>query len=179
MSFLLLMSVYPVWFSDMDDTLYPLSSGLNLACRRNIQGMCVCMSLNRIQQKHGIFMVCNDYDNNQIEFVLNFHADYMLRHLNIEESEVPRMCLELYKEYGTTMAGLKVKQSWISTKLSFRILFSIHLRISNEDSSNSRHLDMNLTMMSFMLLFMEDCPMTPWSLTLCWGAFSFPRHRGK
>ncbi|XP_043711269.1 uncharacterized protein C24B11.05 isoform X2 [Telopea speciosissima] len=31
----------------------------------------------------------------------------MLQHLQIEESEVPRMCLELYKEYGTTMAGLK------------------------------------------------------------------------
>ncbi|KAK6132039.1 hypothetical protein DH2020_034220 [Rehmannia glutinosa] len=34
--------------------------------------------------------------------------EYMLHHLNIEESEVPRMCLELYKEYGTTMAGLKI-----------------------------------------------------------------------
>ncbi|KAK4776796.1 hypothetical protein SAY86_005484 [Trapa natans] len=31
----------------------------------------------------------------------------MLQNLGIEESEVPRMCLELYKEYGTTMAGLK------------------------------------------------------------------------
>ncbi|XP_034207267.1 uncharacterized protein C24B11.05 isoform X2 [Prunus dulcis] len=31
----------------------------------------------------------------------------MLHHLQIEESEVPRMCLELYREYGTTMAGLK------------------------------------------------------------------------
>lgn len=32
----------------------------------------------------------------------------MLHHLQIEESQVPKMCLELYKEYGTTMAGLKV-----------------------------------------------------------------------
>ncbi|XP_072998031.1 uncharacterized protein C24B11.05-like isoform X1 [Typha latifolia] len=55
---------------DMDDTLYPLSSGLNLACRKNIQ-------------------------------------DYMLNNLQIEESQVPKMCLALYKEYGTTMAGLK------------------------------------------------------------------------
>uniref|UniRef100_A0A1D1YAT4 Uncharacterized protein C24B11.05 n=1 Tax=Anthurium amnicola TaxID=1678845 RepID=A0A1D1YAT4_9ARAE len=55
---------------DMDDTLYPLSSGLNLACRKNIQ-------------------------------------EYMLNHLHIEESLVPKMCLDLYKEYGTTMAGLK------------------------------------------------------------------------
>lgn len=56
---------------DMDDTLYPLSLGINLACRKNIQ-------------------------------------DYMLNKLQIEESLVPKMCLDLYKEYGTTMAGLKV-----------------------------------------------------------------------
>ncbi|PAN15047.1 hypothetical protein PAHAL_2G459800 [Panicum hallii] len=56
---------------DMDDTLYPLSLGINLACRKNIQ-------------------------------------DYMLHKLQIEESQVPKMCLDLYKEYGTTMAGLKL-----------------------------------------------------------------------
>ncbi|KAK3125807.1 hypothetical protein QOZ80_7BG0609970 [Eleusine coracana subsp. coracana] len=56
---------------DMDDTLYPLSLGINLACRKNIQ-------------------------------------DYMLNKLKIEESQVPKMCLDLYKEYGTTMAGLKL-----------------------------------------------------------------------
>ncbi|RLM85578.1 uncharacterized protein C24B11.05-like [Panicum miliaceum] len=33
--------------------------------------------------------------------------DYMLHKLQIEESQVPKMCLDLYKEYGTTMAGLK------------------------------------------------------------------------
>ncbi|KAJ3683912.1 hypothetical protein LUZ60_014139 [Juncus effusus] len=55
---------------DMDDTIYPMSSGINLACRKNIQ-------------------------------------DYMVEQLKIEESEVPKMCLDLYKEYGTTMAGLK------------------------------------------------------------------------
>ncbi|XP_042491697.1 uncharacterized protein C24B11.05 [Macadamia integrifolia] len=63
-------SKYECLLFDMDDTLYPMSAGLNLACRKNIQ-------------------------------------EYMLQHLQIEESEVPRMCLELYKEYGTTMAGLK------------------------------------------------------------------------
>ncbi|KAG5231592.1 suppressor of disruption of TFIIS [Salix suchowensis] len=58
-------------FEDMDDTLYPMSLGLNLACRKNIE-------------------------------------EFMLRKLHIEESEIPKMCLELYREYGTTMAGLKV-----------------------------------------------------------------------
>ncbi|XP_068659924.1 uncharacterized protein C24B11.05-like [Aristolochia californica] len=62
---------YECLLFDMDDTLYPMSSGLNLACRKNIE-------------------------------------DYMLHHLQIEGSQVPKMCLELYKEYGTTMAGLKV-----------------------------------------------------------------------
>ncbi|KAE9589520.1 hypothetical protein Lal_00000374 [Lupinus albus] len=62
---------YECLLFDIDDTLYPLSSGLNLECRKNI-------------------------------------IDYMLEHLHIEESEVPKMCLDLYKEYGTTMAGLKV-----------------------------------------------------------------------
>ncbi|XP_024932772.1 suppressor of disruption of TFIIS isoform X2 [Ziziphus jujuba] len=61
---------YECLIFDMDDTLYPMSSGLNLACRKNIQ-------------------------------------EFMLRHLQIEESEVPKMCGELYREYGTTMAGLK------------------------------------------------------------------------
>ncbi|BAT95205.1 hypothetical protein LR48_Vigan02g153700 [Vigna angularis] len=62
---------YECLLFDMDDTLYPLSIGLNLFCRKNIQ-------------------------------------EYMLEHLHIEEDEVPKMCLDLYREYGTTMAGLKV-----------------------------------------------------------------------
>lgn len=33
--------------------------------------------------------------------------EYMRTYLNIEESEVPSMCLDLYREHGTTMAGLK------------------------------------------------------------------------
>ncbi|KAI8544843.1 hypothetical protein RHMOL_Rhmol08G0326500 [Rhododendron molle] len=61
---------YECLLFDMDDTLYPLSSGLNLACRKNIE-------------------------------------EFMFQHLHIDENEVPKMCLDLYKEYGTTMAGLK------------------------------------------------------------------------
>ncbi|XP_064947481.1 uncharacterized protein C24B11.05-like [Musa acuminata AAA Group] len=54
----------------LDDTLYPFSSGICVACGKNIE-------------------------------------DYMLHHLQIEESQIPEMSLELYKEYGTTIAGLK------------------------------------------------------------------------
>ncbi|KAK7397041.1 hypothetical protein VNO78_18208 [Psophocarpus tetragonolobus] len=61
---------YDCLLFDMDDTLYPMSVGLNLACRKNIE-------------------------------------EYMLKHLHMEESEVPKICLDLYRDYGTTMAGLK------------------------------------------------------------------------
>jgi len=30
--------VFRISFSDLDDTLYPLSTGINLACHKNIQG---------------------------------------------------------------------------------------------------------------------------------------------
>ncbi|XP_071721124.1 uncharacterized protein C24B11.05-like [Rutidosis leptorrhynchoides] len=61
---------YECLLFDMDDTLYPMSLGLNSACRKNIE-------------------------------------EYMIKYLKIEESRVPDMCLELYREHGTTMAGLK------------------------------------------------------------------------
>lgn len=61
---------YECLLFDLDDTLYPFSVGINLACRKNIQ-------------------------------------DYMRNHLHIEECQVAEMCVDLYKEYGTTMAGLK------------------------------------------------------------------------
>ncbi|XP_077232755.1 uncharacterized protein C24B11.05-like [Tasmannia lanceolata] len=55
---------------DLDDTLYPLSSGLAFECRKNI-------------------------------------GDYMVEKLGIEETKVSDMCNLLYKNYGTTMAGLR------------------------------------------------------------------------
>ncbi|KAJ8497817.1 hypothetical protein OPV22_008369 [Ensete ventricosum] len=61
---------YECLLFDLDDTLYPFSSGICVACGKNIE-------------------------------------DYMRHRLQIEESQIAEMCLELYKEYGTTMAGLK------------------------------------------------------------------------
>ncbi|KAK6142161.1 hypothetical protein DH2020_005216 [Rehmannia glutinosa] len=55
---------------DVDDTLYPLSSGISAECTKNI-------------------------------------IEYMINKLGIEEDKVPVMCAQLYKEYGTTMAGLQ------------------------------------------------------------------------
>lgn len=78
----------------MDDTLYPLSSGVNLACRKNIEGMLLKLVSHNITRTNLIRVLV---------------TDYMLKYLHMDESEVPRMCLELYREYGTTMAGLKVR----------------------------------------------------------------------
>ena len=35
-------------------------------------------------------------------------SDYMVEKLGIDESKIPNMCDLLYKNYGTTMAGLRV-----------------------------------------------------------------------
>ncbi|KAF3330538.1 phosphate metabolism protein 8-like protein [Carex littledalei] len=55
---------------DLDDTLYPYSSGIAAACTKNIQ-------------------------------------DYMIEKLGIEESRISELSNLLYKNYGTTMAGLR------------------------------------------------------------------------
>lgn len=61
---------YDCLLFDLDDTLYPLSSGLAIACRKNIE-------------------------------------DYMVEKLGIDESKIADLCNLLYKNYGTTMAGLR------------------------------------------------------------------------
>ena len=49
-------------------------------------------------------------------------AEFMLRQLHIDDNEVPKMCLDLYREYGTTMAGLKVKTETILVQILFNFL---------------------------------------------------------
>lgn len=61
---------YDCLLFDLDDTLYPLSSGLAKECLKNI-------------------------------------GDYMVEKLGIDERKIPDMCNLLYKNYGTTMAGLR------------------------------------------------------------------------
>ncbi|XP_043702468.1 suppressor of disruption of TFIIS-like [Telopea speciosissima] len=61
---------YDCLLFDLDDTLYPLNSGLATECRKNIE-------------------------------------DYMAQKLGIETSKISEMCNLLYKNYGTTMAGLR------------------------------------------------------------------------
>ncbi|XAR58969.1 Pyridoxal phosphatase [Bertholletia excelsa] len=61
---------YDCLLFDVDDTLYPFSSGLSKECTKNI-------------------------------------IEYMINKLGMEEDKVPEMCIQLYKDYGTTMAGLR------------------------------------------------------------------------
>uniref|UniRef100_A0A6N2KK84 Uncharacterized protein n=1 Tax=Salix viminalis TaxID=40686 RepID=A0A6N2KK84_SALVM len=63
-------SKYSCLLFDLDDTLYPLSSGIAAACGKNIK-------------------------------------DYMVEELGIEESKLTELGNLLYKNYGTTMAGLR------------------------------------------------------------------------
>ncbi|XP_071719632.1 uncharacterized protein C24B11.05-like [Rutidosis leptorrhynchoides] len=62
-------SKYECLLFDVDDTLYPLSSGLSAQCTKNIN-------------------------------------EYMMNNLHIEENKVSELCAQLYRDYGTTMAGL-------------------------------------------------------------------------
>ncbi|TKY66012.1 hypothetical protein E2542_SST08874 [Spatholobus suberectus] len=61
---------YDCLLFDLDDTLYPLSSGIAKACGQNIK-------------------------------------DYMVEKLGIERSKIVELSNLLYKNYGTTMAGLR------------------------------------------------------------------------
>eukprot|EP00268_Persea_americana_P032583 TRINITY_DN32086_c0_g1_i1.p1 TRINITY_DN32086_c0_g1~~TRINITY_DN32086_c0_g1_i1.p1 ORF type:complete len:282 (-),score=54.72 TRINITY_DN32086_c0_g1_i1:84-929(-) len=61
---------YECLLFDLDDSLYPLSSGLATACRQNIEG-------------------------------------YMVEKLGIDKSKISAMSNLSYKNYGTTMAGLR------------------------------------------------------------------------
>ncbi|KAI9116035.1 hypothetical protein K1719_012965 [Acacia pycnantha] len=63
-------SKYDCLLFDLDDTLYPLSTGLAKACLRNIK-------------------------------------DYMVEELGIDRNKIDDLSNLLYKNYGTTMAGLR------------------------------------------------------------------------
>ncbi|CAL5351299.1 unnamed protein product [Camellia sinensis] len=61
---------YDCLLFDLDDTLYPLSTGLAAGCCKNI-------------------------------------GDYMVEKLGIDKNKIPELSNLLYKNYGTTMAGLR------------------------------------------------------------------------
>ncbi|XP_052175236.1 uncharacterized protein C24B11.05-like [Diospyros lotus] len=85
---------YECLLFDVDDTLYPFSSGLSHECTKNIIG-------------------------------------YMVEKIGIEENEAPEINVRLYKDYGTTMAGLRASgynfdyddyHSFVHGRLPYEIL---------------------------------------------------------
>ncbi|KAL2488906.1 Haloacid dehalogenase-like hydrolase (HAD) superfamily protein [Forsythia ovata] len=125
---------YECLLFDVDDTLYPLSSGISAQCTKNI-------------------------------------IEYMINKLDIEETRVPEMCTELYKEYGTTMAGLKAKgydfdyddyhsfvhgrlpYEWLKTDHTLRSLFhSLPIRKVIFSNGNEAHVAKVLSRLG-----LEDC----------------------
>ncbi|KAG9133274.1 hypothetical protein Leryth_021795 [Lithospermum erythrorhizon] len=90
---------YDCLIFDVDDTLYPVSSGLSAEVTKNI-------------------------------------IEYMINKLGIEESKVPEMCVQLYKDYGTTMAGLRAVgydfdyddyHSYVHGRLPYKLLKPDHV----------------------------------------------------
>ena len=86
--------------ADLDDTLYPLSSGLATACKNNIHGdfsvSYICM-----------YIFLFSFSHKKYGFFSNLSA-YMAEKLGVENSKIPELSNLLYKNYGTTMAGLRV-----------------------------------------------------------------------
>ncbi|CAN1849713.1 Uncharacterized protein C24B11.05 [Linum perenne] len=89
---------YECLLFDLDDTLYPYSSGLAAACGRNINGE------SRIFIS---YFPSVTYDQSLGLVKLGAFADYMVEHLGIDKSQIVELGNLLYKNYGTTMAGLR------------------------------------------------------------------------
>ncbi|XP_073270907.1 uncharacterized protein C24B11.05-like [Primulina huaijiensis] len=119
---------------DVDDTLYPLSSGISVECTKNI-------------------------------------IEYMINKLQIEEHKAPEMCALLYKDYGTTMAGLsavgynfdyddyhsfvhgRLPYEWLKPDHTLRShLHSLPIRKVIFSNGNKAHVDQILSRLGI-----EDC----------------------
>lgn len=125
---------YECLLFDVDDTLYPFSSGISAQCTLNIN-------------------------------------EYMIEKLGIEATKVPEMCVQLYKDYGTTMAGLRAigydfdyndYHSFVHGRLPYELLkpdpilknllHSIPVRKVIFSNANEAHVAMVLSRLG-----LEDC----------------------
>ncbi|CAN6692742.1 unnamed protein product [Malus baccata var. baccata] len=125
---------YECLLFDLDDTLYPLSSGISVQITKNIK-------------------------------------EYMIQRLGMDESEVPELCISLYKDYGTTMAGLKAQgynfdyddfHSFVHGRLPYELLtpdpvlrgllLSLPIRKVIFTNSDKKHADTVLKRLGI-----EDC----------------------
>lgn len=91
-------AIFCVNFADLDDTLYPLSSGIARECGQNIKGDFLL----------SIKISCATSHTSIKALRLTFLVDYMVEKLGIDKSKILELSNSLYKNYGTTMAGLRV-----------------------------------------------------------------------
>ncbi|KAI5665990.1 hypothetical protein M9H77_15843 [Catharanthus roseus] len=125
---------YECLLFDVDDTLYPLSSGISKEVTKNI-------------------------------------TEYMITKLGIDQTKVPEMCVQLYKDYGTTMAGLRAigydfdyddYHSFVHGRLPYEmlkpdpvlksLLHSLPIRKVIFSNANEAHVAMVLSRLG-----LEDC----------------------
>ena len=82
--------------------MYPLSTGLAKACGQNIKGE--CLFANKVLGN--VFIVLLFIGVADTSGTIDL--DYMAEKLGIEKSKIDDLSNLLYKNYGTTMAGLRV-----------------------------------------------------------------------
>lgn len=61
-------------------------------------------------------------------------SEYMVNKLDIEENKVPDMCAQLYRDYGTTMAGLRVLSSSVNYPMIFKNFVIYQIKPTNRFS---------------------------------------------
>lgn len=113
-----LLITYPS--ADLDDTLYPLSLGIAKECRKNIGGFFLSPSL---LLSVVIWMWVNISKFRIIKQNGAPFTDYLVEELRIDPSKVDALCNLLYKNYGTTMAGLRVSSFFLISRWILLFLF--------------------------------------------------------
>lgn len=102
--------------ADVDDTLYPLSSGLSTQCTQNILGTHLNLTTS--------FSFSSDIGYNSLPFLYSLICiciEYMVQRLGIDAEKAPEMNYFLYKNYGTSMAGLRVQTHYFLFLFSFTL----------------------------------------------------------
>jgi hypothetical protein len=95
---------------DLDDTLYPFNSGIAADIMKNIQGIHMQLALVSYHSPSPLLLLVLQGVNHCCCMLMRLcSSDYMVHKLGVEESISLELCVLLYKQYGTTMAGLRVR----------------------------------------------------------------------
>lgn len=149
------------YFADLDDTLYPLSTGFNLACRRNIEG-------STIQSQPWLWYIdvntATGYSYVRLVTPSNFdfrvHVATLAHRWKWSTQDVFGIVPGTRDNNGRSKGNVSGSR-FLLLLLLLLLFFQDKLKVS---VSNFRLLVMNLTMMSFMLLSTENYLTKSWSL---------------